>query len=32
MVTALAGQASLAIDNARLVQRLRLAEEQLRGE
>jgi transcriptional regulator with GAF, ATPase, and Fis domain len=32
MVTALAGVATLAIENARLVQRLRLAEEKLRGE
>jgi Nif-specific regulatory protein len=32
MLTVLAGQATLAIENARLVQRLRLAEEKLRGE
>jgi Nif-specific regulatory protein len=32
MVTAVAGLATLAIENARLVQRLRLAEERLRGE
>jgi Nif-specific regulatory protein len=31
-LTALAGLATLAIENARLVQRLRLAEEKLRGE
>jgi Nif-specific regulatory protein len=31
-MTALAGLATLAIENARLVQRLRLAEEKLRGE
>jgi len=32
MLSVLAGQATLAIENARLVQRLRLAEEKLRGE
>jgi Nif-specific regulatory protein len=32
VMTALAGMATLAIENARLVQRLRLAEEKLRGE
>ncbi len=32
LLTVLAGQATLAIENARLVQRLRLAEEKLRGE
>jgi transcriptional regulator with GAF, ATPase, and Fis domain len=32
MVTAVGGLATLAIENARLVQRLRLAEEKLRGE
>jgi Nif-specific regulatory protein len=32
MMTALAGLATLAIENARLVQRLKLAEEKLRGE
>jgi transcriptional regulator with GAF, ATPase, and Fis domain len=32
MVTTLAGLATLAIENARLVQRLKLAEEKLRGE
>ena len=32
VLTALAGLATLAIENARLVQRLRLAEEKLRGE
>jgi Nif-specific regulatory protein len=32
MLTVLAGQATLAIENARLVQRLKLAEEKLRGE
>jgi Nif-specific regulatory protein len=32
VITALAGMATLAIENARLVQRLRLAEEKLRGE
>jgi transcriptional regulator with GAF, ATPase, and Fis domain len=32
MVTAVGGMATLAIENARLVQRLRLAEEKLRGE
>jgi len=32
MMTALAGLATLAIENARLVQRLRVAEEKLRGE
>jgi Nif-specific regulatory protein len=32
LLTALAGLATLAIENARLVQRLRLAEEKLRGE
>jgi Nif-specific regulatory protein len=32
LVTAIAGLATLAIENARLVQRLKLAEEKLRGE
>jgi Nif-specific regulatory protein len=32
MVTAVAGMATLAIENARLMQRLKLAEEKLRGE
>ena len=32
LLTVLAGQATLAIENARLVQRLKLAEEKLRGE